>query len=98
MPEEQSTTSPQEVQKTEVVTGKAVLSFKLPTPMWATWIFRAEFILNKAATMYLAGTGMIEPERVKEYLLIMSIVDFLTWLSARAIGIKKDAIQAELEG
>lgn len=86
----------QEVQKQTMVSGTTVFSFTKPTPMWATWVFRAEFILNKAVTMYLTGTGAIEEGKVKEYLLIMSIVDFLVWFGARSLGVKKSDIETEL--
>lgn len=79
----------QQVEKDELVQGKTVLSFNHPTPLWATWIFRTEFVGNKALTMYLTGTGALPPEKVKEWLLIMSIVDFVTWFAARSIGVKK---------
>jgi hypothetical protein len=79
----------QDVEKDVQVTGKTVMSFQLPTPKWATYVFRTEFVLNKALTMYLSGTGALPPEKVKEWLLIMSIVDFITWFAARSIGVKK---------
>lgn len=85
-----------EVETQESVKGTTVLSFTKPTPMWATWIFRTEFILNKAITMYLTGTGTIEEGKVKEYLLIMSIVDFITWLGARSLGVKKTDVEKDL--
>jgi hypothetical protein len=79
----------QDVEKDTTMTGKTVMSFQLPTPKWATYVFRTEFVLNKALTMYLSGTGALPPEKVKEWLLIMSIVDFITWFAARSIGVKK---------
>lgn len=79
----------QQVQQDEIVQGKTVLSFTHPTPKWATWIFRTEFVANKALTMYLTGTGALPPEKVKEWLLIMTIIDFITWFAARSIGVKK---------
>ena len=78
-----------QVQTTEVVKGKIVPSFKLPTPMWANWIFRTEFVINKMAMLYLAGTDKIPAEDIKEYLLIATVLDFGVWLFARSIGIKK---------
>lgn len=83
----------QTVEKDVQVTGKTVMSFNLPTPKWATWTFRTEFVLNKAITMYLTGTGAVEPERVKEYLLIMGILDFIVWFAARSIGVKKNEFE-----
>jgi uncharacterized membrane protein YbaN (DUF454 family) len=87
----------QTVETQKAVSGTTVFSFTRPTPMWATWIFRTEFILNKAITMYLTGTGTIPTEKIKEYLLIMSIVDFLVWLGARSLGVKKADIENELQ-
>ena len=86
----------QEVEKTEMVQGKTVLSLNLPTPKWATWIFRTEFVFNKAALMYLSGTGSIPAEKVKEYILILSIIDFLVWIGGRFLGVKKQTIEDEL--
>jgi uncharacterized membrane protein YbaN (DUF454 family) len=86
----------QQVDKETTMEGSVVLSFNRPSPKWATWVFRTEFILNKAITMYLTGTGMIPTEKVKEYLLIMSIVYFLVWLGARSLGVKKADIENDL--
>lgn len=86
----------QEVEKTEMIQGKTVLSLNLPTPKWATWIFRTEFVLNKAAMMYLSGTGSIPPEKIKEYILILTIVDFVVWVGGRLLGVKKQTIEDEL--
>lgn len=80
----------QQVEKDATVTGKTVMSFNLPTPKWATWVFRTEFILNKAVTMYLTGTGALPPDKVKEWLLYMAILDFIVWFFARSIGVKKE--------
>ncbi len=41
---------PEQIEVEKVVTipsGKTVFSHSLPTPRWATWAFRAQFILNK---------------------------------------------------
>lgn len=86
----------QEVEKTEMVTGKTVVSLNLPTPKWATWIFRTEFVLNKAAMMYLSGTGSIPADKIKEYILILTIVDFVVWVAGRFLGVKKQTIEDEL--
>lgn len=79
----------QKVEQDEIVQGKTVLSFHLPTPKWATYIFRTEFVINKALTMYLTGTGALPADKVKEWLLIMGIVDFIVWFIARGLGVKK---------
>lgn len=85
MPEE----TLQQVESEEIVTGHTVFSFKHPSPLWATWMFRTEFILNKALTMYLAGTDKIPKEDIKEYMLIMGAVDLVIWFFARSLGVKK---------
>lgn len=82
----------QSVETEEVVKGHTVLSFTHPTPMWATWAFRTEFILNKAAMMWLGGTALIPPEKVKETVLILTIVDFVVWFVARGLGVKKPVV------
>jgi uncharacterized membrane protein YbaN (DUF454 family) len=82
-----------EVQTTKPVTGKTTFSFRLPTPMWATWIFRTEFILNKALTYWITSTAMVPPNKVKETLLIMASVDLATWTLARSLGVKKEDIE-----
>lgn len=82
------------VEKDVTQTGKTVLSFHLPTPKWATYVFRTEFVINKAVAMYLAGTGAIPPEKVKEYLLILTIADFIVWFIARGLGFKKTDFEA----
>lgn len=74
----------------KMVAGKTVISFNLPTPKWATWVFRTEFVLNKAVLLYLGGTSSIPADKLKEYILILSIVDFVVWGMGRGIGIKKD--------
>lgn len=86
----------QQVEKVQAVKGSTVFSFNLPTPMWATWVFRAEFVLNKALTMYLTGTHHFPAEKTTEILLITSIVDFVVWFIARGLGVKKTDIEAEL--
>jgi hypothetical protein len=89
--------SMQSVEKIQNVKGSTVFSFNLPTPMWATWIFRTEFVLSKAATMYLTGTHHYPAEKTTEVLLIMSIVDFVVWFIARGLGVKKTDIESELQ-
>lgn len=80
----------------KMVAGKTVLSFQLPTPKWATIIFRTEFILNKALMFWMSGTSIIPPEKVKEYILILGAVDLVVWFFGRSIGIKKDDVEKDL--
>lgn len=83
----------QQVEKDEIVQGKTVLSFNHPTPKWAVWSFRVEFVINKALMMYLTGTAALQPEKTKEWLLIMGIIDFVVWFAARSVGVKKSEFE-----
>lgn len=86
----------QEVEKTETIKGKTVVSLNLPTPKWATWIFRTEFVINKALMMYISGTATIPSDKAKEYMLILAVTDFLVWTGGRFLGVKKQTIEQEL--
>ncbi len=83
---------PEQIEVEKVVTipsGKTVFSHSLPTPRWATWAFRAQFILNKMAMLYLSGTDTVPSTSLKEIFLIMAAVDLGTWMLANSLGIKK---------
>lgn len=85
-----------EVQTTKTVTGKTVFGLaglNAPTPMWATWIFRGEFILNKALGMFLGGTSIIPADQVKEWILWTTVADFVFWAFARQVGIQKPVLE-----
>lgn len=84
----------QEVSSTKVVKGTTVASFKLPTPVWATWLFRGEFIINKCLMMYLSGTTHTIVD-LKNDILILTIVDFGVWMFAKSIGVKKSDLGLE---
>ena len=88
MPDEQKQTI--EVEKVVTIAkGTTVFSTALPTPRWATWGFRAQFILNKMAMLYLSGTDTVPSTSLKEIFLIMASVDLGTWMLANSLGIKK---------
>lgn len=78
----------QEVSATKVIKGTVVPSFKLPSPIWATWFFRLEFIINKCLMMYLSGTTHTIVD-LKNDILILTIIDFGVWMFAKSIGVKK---------
>lgn len=94
MPDEQPT---QEVRTTTTVKGKTVPSFTLPTPVWATWVFRGEFIINKCLMMYLSGTTHTIVD-LKNDILILTIIDFGVWMFAKSIGVKKADLGLEDNG
>lgn len=83
----------QEVQKTEMQKGKLVISLMKPTPMWVTWIFRTEFVFNKAIMIWLSATTLVAPEKLKETILTLTIVDFVVWGLGRFVGISKEGME-----
>lgn len=87
----------QEVSTTKTVKGTVVASFKLPSPVWATWFFRGEFIINKCLMMYLSGTTHTVVD-LKNDILILTIVDFGVWMLAKSIGVKKSDLGLEDNG
>ena len=61
-----------------------------PTPMWATWIFRTEFVINKAVLMILGASSAFTPEQVKESIVWIAAIDYAVWQIAKFIGVKKE--------
>lgn len=78
-----------EVDKVVSIKGSTVFSLKEPTPRWATWGFRTQFILNKMLMFYLSGTDNVPSSSLKEIFLIMAAIDLGTWMLANSLGIKK---------
>jgi hypothetical protein len=64
-----------------------------PTPMWVIWIFRTQFVLNKAALMYIGATVDVPLTDVKSIILKLSIIDFVIWGLGRFVGITKEKIE-----
>lgn len=81
------------VQVEREMRGKTVVSFSKPTPMWATWIFRVEFLLNKAILMVLSASHLWTPEQVKESLIWIAAIDFFVWGIARGLGVDKNQFE-----
>ena len=69
---------------------KTVISLTAPTPKWVNWVFRIEFVLNKAILFYLSGDNGISPANIKHTLLILGTIDLAVWGLGRFIGLKKD--------
>lgn len=83
---------PVQVETQKASTGKltfGVAGLNNPTPTWVTWIFRTEFVLNKAVMLWIAASDLVKNYNVKEIMLILSIVDFVTWGLGRFVGVKK---------
>jgi len=80
-----------EAEKTVTVpNAKTVVSFNLPSPVWATWVFRIVFLLTTAAGVWVAATGMIATQNKVEILLAMKVFDVLIWGIGRGLGVKKE--------
>ena len=77
-----------EVETTQQAKGKLVMSVTLPSPMWATWVFRIQFFANKAIMVFLSGTNTISPDHIKQYILILTCIDVFVWGLAKSLGIK----------
>lgn len=86
--------SPQIVEEKKIVTGgKTVMSFTLPSPLWAKMVFRAEFIANKAFLMALSQ-GLLPTLDTKITLAWAVIIDFIVWGLAKGVGIKKEDFES----
>lgn len=68
---------------------KTVLSLNQPTPAWVTWIFRIEFVLNKAILFILGASAIFTPQQVKESLVWIAAIDLTVWGLGRFVGLKK---------
>ena len=80
------------VEETKIVKGKTTFNPKGPTPSWAIWMFRTEFVMSKILAIYLTGTDRVPMTDIKEYMLIITAVDFGVWLFANSLGVKKQDI------
>lgn len=78
-----------QAEKTTLVKGKTTFAPGSPTPSWALWMFRTEFVMSKVLMLYLTGTDRVPSTDLKEYALIITAVDFGVWLFANSIGVKK---------
>lgn len=72
-------------------------AIQLPTPSWATWFFRIEFVLNKMLLFYLTGASDMPPAQMKNTLLIAGTIDLGVWTLGRMVGVKKDAFDNDTE-
>lgn len=89
--EPQKTTTAEVVKE---VPGKTVISFNRPTPLWATQIFRAVFILTTAAQMWIGSTGLIKSEHKPEIMNGLSIFTFVVWGVGKGLGVKKEDFES----
>ncbi len=83
----------QVVEPTRGTTKFGVGQLSNPTPMWATYLFRAEFILNKVLLFVLSASSLFTPEQVKESLVWIGAVDLAVWTFGRFLGVSKDEFE-----
>jgi hypothetical protein len=69
---------------------KTTISLSDPTPKWVNWIFRIEFVLNKALMFWLASTSLINQDNLKEWIIALTAIDLFVWGIGRFIGHKKE--------
>jgi len=81
------------VEQQQTVTGKTVLSFTKPTPMWATWVFRIVFLLTTAGAIWVAATGLIPQNSKVEIMLAMKVLDVIIWGIGKGIGVDKSEFE-----
>lgn len=68
--------------------AKTVLAvpFTKPVPAWVTWIFRIQFILNKAFLFWLGSTSLVNPASIPELMTTAATIDLIVWGVGRFFG------------
>lgn len=69
---------------------KTVIDINLPTPKWATWLFRIIFILTTAVTFIIAGEPSIPDDLKVRIGLYLKGLDLFIWGIGRGLGVKKE--------
>jgi len=75
------------VEQDTAVSGKTVVSLNLPTPKWATWVFRGVFILTGVVTFIIAAEPAITPEVKVRIGIYLKGFDMFVWGITRMIGV-----------
>lgn len=82
----------------DVGNGKTVFgAVNSPTPLWATWMFRAIFILTTSLTVWIAGTSLIDIGVKNELMLLLKIIDPIVFIFSKMFGIVPIDILPEKE-
>lgn len=68
---------------------KTVISLNQPNPAWVSWVFRIEFVVNKAVLFVLGASALFTPNQVKESLVWIAAIDLTVWGLGRFVGLKK---------
>lgn len=86
----------QEVVTTEIQQGTTRIGIgqlNNPTPSWVNWVFRTEFLINKAIGVWLSSQGSLDLAHVKNIILWTTIIDGFVWGIGRFVGISKEEIE-----
>lgn len=83
----------QEVETSKPMTGKTVISFTKPTPMWATWVFRIIFLLTSAVLVIIAADNSISDEVKFKVALYLKGADIVIWGIARGLGVDRSQFE-----
>lgn len=75
-------------QKETTIFGTAE-AIQAKSPVWVTYIFRTQFVINKVILFILGASSMFTPEEVKEAIIWVGAIDLGVWTTARFFGIKK---------
>lgn len=64
-----------------------------PTPVVLTWIFRIEFLVNKAFGIWLASQTSLDLPSLKNLVLWATIIDGFFWGIGKFFGVSKDDLE-----
>lgn len=82
-----------EVQKDTAIAGQTkfgINQISNPTPLWVTWIFRTEFVLNKVFLFWLSSQDIIDNAHTLKVILgIVAAVDGIVWGMGKFVGVSK---------
>lgn len=74
--------------KVKGTTTFGVQGLSNPTPLYITWIFRVQFVINKAILLFfIQDLTMLQVK-------ILACTDFIVWGLGRFVGVKKDQFDA----
>lgn len=87
----------QQVEEIKFVPGKVVFGargFSNPTPVFITWIFRTEFVVNKVFLIWLSSQDIIDNAHTLKVILgIVAAIDGIVWGLGKFVGITKDGME-----
>jgi hypothetical protein len=85
----------QTVEVNKKVKGRLVPSFTLPSPKWATTVFRIVFCVTTALTMIITAEPAISANVKVHIFIYLKAIDFVIWFMGRGMGIDKSQFENE---